>query len=95
MCIAMKKWLDDFKLALIQENIENLESLLDDLDLKGFAINAAKKSKNDDELRENINDTLIQIQALLQEATNLIIAKKDNKAHDIQKFQKALKYFNS
>lgn len=91
----MKKWLDDFKLALIQENIENLESLLDDLNLKDFAINIAQKSKNDDELRENINDTLIQIQALLKEAINLIIIKKDNKAHDIQKFQKALKYFNS
>ncbi|MGH2266755.1 hypothetical protein [Campylobacter taeniopygiae] len=91
----MKKWLDDFKLALIQENIENLESLLDDLNLKDFAINIAQKSKNDDELRENINDTLIQIQALLKEAINLIIVKKDNKAHDIQKFQKALRYFNS
>ncbi|TKX32119.1 hypothetical protein [Campylobacter estrildidarum] len=91
----MKKWLEDFKLALIQEDVNTLESLLDDLNLKDFAINTAQKSNNDEELRENINDALVQIQALLQEALKLIAAKKDNKANEIRKFQKALKYFNS
>ncbi|TKX31387.1 hypothetical protein [Campylobacter aviculae] len=90
----MKKWLDDFRLALIQENTDKLESLLDDLNLKDFAIHTAQNSQNDDELRESINDTLVQIRALLQEAMKLIIEKKDNKALEIQKFQRALKYFN-
>ncbi len=32
----MKQWLSDFKLALIQEDVNKLENLLDELDMKAF-----------------------------------------------------------
>ncbi|ECL9136337.1 hypothetical protein FT452_04460 [Campylobacter jejuni] len=91
----MKQWLSDFKLALIQEDINKLENLLDKLDMKAFIKNLAKRSPSEDFLKKNINDIFYQIQALLQEAVTLIEQKKKAKAVEIQKFQKALTYFKS
>ncbi|EKT0453615.1 hypothetical protein QDH62_000179 [Campylobacter jejuni] len=91
----MKQWLSDFKLVLIQEDINKLENLLDELDMKAFVKNLAKKSPSEDFLKENVNDVFYQVQALLQEAVILIEQKKKTKAVEIQKFQKALTYFKS
>ncbi|EAJ5160851.1 hypothetical protein OU083_000074 [Campylobacter jejuni] len=91
----MKQWLSDFKLALIQEDINKLENLLDELDMKTFIKNLAKESPSEDFLKENANDLFYQVQALLQEAVILIEQKKKTKAVEIQKFQKALTYFKS
>ncbi|EBD1886892.1 hypothetical protein FHJ27_02765 [Campylobacter jejuni] len=91
----MKQWLSDFKLALIQEDINKLENLLDELDMKTFIKNLAKESPSEDFLKENANDVFYQVQALLQEAVILIEQKKKTKAVEIQKFQKALTYFKS
>ncbi|EAH7645763.1 TPA: hypothetical protein SAT71_000732 [Campylobacter jejuni] len=91
----MKQWLSDFKLALIQEDVNKLENLLDELDMKAFIKNLAKESPLEDFLKENANDVFYQVQALLQEAVILIEQKKKTKAVEIQKFQKALTYFKS
>ncbi|TEY09373.1 hypothetical protein ELQ17_07875 [Campylobacter sp. US18a] len=91
----MKQWINDFKLALIQEDINKLENLLDKLDMKAFIKNLAKKSPSEDFLKENANDVFYQVQALLQEAVTLIEQKKKTKAVEIQKFQKALTYVRS
>ncbi|EAK0276835.1 hypothetical protein GL534_03100 [Campylobacter jejuni] len=91
----MKQWLSDFKLALIQEDVNKLENLLDELDMKAFVKNLAKKSPSEDFLKENVNDVFYQVQALLQESVMLIEQKKKTKAVEIQKFQKALTYFKS
>lgn len=91
----MKQWINDFKLALIQEDINKLENLLDKLDMKAFVKNLAKRLPSEDFLKENINDVFYQIQALLQEAVTLIEQKKKAKAVEIQKFQKALTYVRS
>ncbi|MFY4689813.1 hypothetical protein ACOTVD_01625 [Campylobacter jejuni] len=91
----MKQWLSDFKLALIQEDINKLENLLNELDMKAFVKNLAKKSPSEDFLKENVNDVFHQVQALLREAVILIEQKKKTKAVEIQKFQKALTYFKS
>ncbi|MHB70292.1 hypothetical protein EBI20_03260 [Campylobacter jejuni] len=91
----MKQWINDFKLALIQEDINKLENLLDKLDMKAFIKNLAKRSPSEDFIKENINDIFYQIQALLQEAVVLIEQKKKAKAVEIQKFQKALTYVRS
>lgn len=91
----MKQWLSDFKLALIQEDVNKLENLLDELDMKAFIKNLAKESLSEDFLKENANDVFYQVQALLQEAVILIEQKKKTKAVEIQKFQKALTYFKS
>ncbi|EAH5594398.1 hypothetical protein IC342_000521 [Campylobacter jejuni] len=91
----MKQWLSDFKLALIQEDVNKLENLLDELDMKTFIKNLAKESPSEDFLKENANDVFYQVQALLQEAVMLIEQKKKTKAVEIQKFQKALTYFKS
>ncbi|MBX1798496.1 hypothetical protein I9D91_04625 [Campylobacter jejuni] len=91
----MKQWLNDFKLALIQEDVNKLENLLDELDMKAFVKNLAKKLPSEDFLKENANDVFYQVQALLQEAVILIEQKKKTKAVEIQKFQKALTYFKS
>ncbi|OEV39916.1 hypothetical protein AJY57_06295 [Campylobacter jejuni] len=91
----MKQWLNDFKLALIQEDVNKLKNLLDELDMKAFVKNLAKKSPSEDFLKKNINDVFYQVQALLQEAVTLIEQKKKAKAVEIQKFQKALTYFKS
>ncbi|BEJ90648.1 TPA: hypothetical protein SHQ39_000261 [Campylobacter jejuni] len=91
----MKQWLSDFKLALIQEDVNKLENLLDELDMKAFIKNLAKESPSEDFLKENANDVFHQVQALLQEAVILIEQKKKTKAVEIQKFQKALTYFKS
>lgn len=90
----MKQWLSDFKLALIQEDVNKLENLLDELDMKTFIKNLAKESPSEDFLKENANDVFYQVQALLQEAV-ILIEQKKNKAVEIQKFQKALTYFKS
>ncbi|EAH8166784.1 hypothetical protein CXP02_01600 [Campylobacter jejuni] len=91
----MKQWLSDFKLALIQEDVNKLENLLDELDMKTFIKNLVKESPSEDFLKENANDVFYQVQALLQEAVILIEQKKKTKAVEIQKFQKALTYFKS
>ncbi|HEB8084044.1 TPA: hypothetical protein RZJ79_000590 [Campylobacter jejuni] len=91
----MKQWLSDFKLALIQEDVNKLENLLDELDMKAFIKNLAKESPSEDFLKENANDVFYQVQALLQEAVILIEQKKKTKAFEIQKFQKALTYVRS
>ncbi|BDM02226.1 hypothetical protein [Campylobacter jejuni] len=91
----MKQWLSDFKLALIQEDVNKLENLLDELDMKAFIKNLAKELPSEDFLKENANDVFYQVQALLQEAVILIEQKKKTKAVEIQKFQKALTYFKS
>ncbi|ECQ5849651.1 TPA: hypothetical protein ACHDSJ_001264 [Campylobacter jejuni] len=91
----MKQWINDFKLALIQEDINKLENLLDKLDMKAFIKNLAKRSPSEDFIKENINDIFYQVQALLQEAVVLIEQKKKAKAVEIQKFQKALTYVRS
>ncbi len=91
----MKQWLSDFKLALIQEDVNKLENLLDELDMKTFIKNLAKESPSEDFLKENANDVFYQVQALLQEAVILIEQKKKTKAVEIQNFQKALTYFKS
>ncbi|ECR6749025.1 hypothetical protein IO479_001069 [Campylobacter coli] len=88
----MKQWLNDFKLALIQEDVDKLESLLDALDLKKMLEDFAKDFQAD-ELKDRLNDNLEQMRALLQEAVVLMNAKKNSKACEIQKIQKALKYF--
>ncbi|EAK4846180.1 hypothetical protein C3G49_02550 [Campylobacter coli] len=88
----MKQWLSDFKLALIQEDINKLESLLNTLDLKKMLEDLARDFQSD-ELKDKLNDNLEQMRALLQEAIVLMNAKKNSKACEIQKIQKALKYF--
>ncbi|EGK8254673.1 hypothetical protein IO478_000149 [Campylobacter coli] len=88
----MKQWLSDFKLALIQEDIDKLESLLNTLDLKKMLEDLARDFQSD-ELKDKLNDNLEQMRALLQEAIALMNAKKNSKACEIQKIQKALKYF--
>lgn len=88
----MKQWLSDFKLALIQEDIDKLESLLNMLDLKKMLEDLARDFQSD-ELKDKLNDNLEQMRALLQEAIVLMNAKKNSKACEIQKIQKALKYF--
>ncbi|EAH8542263.1 hypothetical protein WB704_000679 [Campylobacter coli] len=88
----MKQWLSDFKLALIQEDIDKLESLLNTLDLKKMLEDLARDFQSDD-LKDKLNDNLEQMRALLQEAIVLMNAKKNSKACEIQKIQKALKYF--
>ena len=90
----MKQWLSDFKLALIQEDVNKLESLLNALDLKKMLEDLARDFQND-ELKDKLNDNLGQIKALLQEAVVLISAKQNSKACEIQKIQKALKYFKA
>ena len=42
----MKQWLSDFKLALIQEDVNKLENLLDELDMKAFIKNSKEKNKS-------------------------------------------------
>ncbi|EAI6906699.1 hypothetical protein CII61_02195 [Campylobacter coli] len=88
----MKQWLSDFKLALIQEDIDKLDSLLNTLDLKKMLEDLARDFQSD-ELKDKLNDNLEQMRALLQEAIVLMNAKKNSKACEIQKIQKALKYF--
>ncbi|HEB9316313.1 TPA: hypothetical protein RZK42_000568 [Campylobacter coli] len=88
----MKQWLSDFKLALIQEDIDKLESLLNTLDLKKMLEDLARDFQSD-ELKDKLNDNLEQMRALLQEAIVLMNTKKNSKACEIQKIQKALKYF--
>ncbi len=88
----MKQWLSDFKLALIQEDIDKLESLLNTLDLKKMLEDLARDFQSDD-LKDKLNDNLEQMRALLQEAIVLMNVKKNSKACEIQKIQKALKYF--
>lgn len=90
----MKQWLSDFKLALIQEDVNKLENLLDELDMKAFIKNLAKESPSEDFLKENANDVFYQVQALLQEAVILIEQRKKQKLLKL-KFQKALTYFKS
>lgn len=89
----MKQWLSDFKLALIQEDVNKLENLLDELDMKAFIKNLAKESPSEDFLKENANDVFYQVQALLQEAVILIEQKKKQKLLKFKKFQKSVDIF--
>lgn len=93
--IVMKKWIENFKLALIQEDVLKLEKLIDKLDLKAYVLNL---SQNDDKVKnakENLKEELHQIQALINEAIKLLSSKKDTQALEIQKFQKAMKYIKA
>lgn len=90
----MKQWLSDFKLALIQEDVNKLESLLNALDLKKMLEDLARDFQND-ELKDKLNDNLGQIKALLQEAVVLISAKRILRLVKFKKIQKALKYFKA
>lgn len=93
--IVMKKWIENFKLALIQEDVLKLERLIDKLDLKAYVLNL---SQNDDKVKnakENLKEELHQIQALINEAIKLLSSKKDAQALEIQKFQKAMKYIKA
>lgn len=69
--------LKEFKLALIQEDIALLDKLVDNIKLAN--------------IKDNLND-LEQLKALLEESIGLVNLKKDEKAVEIQKFQKALRY---
>lgn len=84
----MKQWLSDFKLALIQEDVNKLENLLDELDMKAFIKNLAKESPSEDFLKENANDVFYQVQALLQEAVILIEQRKKQKLLKFKNFKK-------
>ncbi len=42
MCIAMKTWTHRFKLALLKEELETLNELLDSVDYKEVDLNEAK-----------------------------------------------------
>lgn len=90
-----KQWLNEFKLALIQEDIDKLEELLDQLDLRKLVKELAQESHSDKLLKENASDVLSQIYALLEQCVVLISQKKQTKAEEIQKFQKALMYHKS
>ena len=91
-----KQWFEKFKLALIEENAEKIENLLEELDLKTLTISLSNDCQNNhQEFKKILDDNLIQLQALLQEAIKLINIKKNDKAIEIQKFQKALKYFEA
>ena len=57
----MKQWLNDFKLALIQEDVNKLKNLLDELDMKAFVKNLAKKSPSEDFLKENAKDATLNL----------------------------------
>ncbi|EAJ2423142.1 hypothetical protein CVR55_00520 [Campylobacter upsaliensis] len=89
--MKINEWIKEFKLALIEEDTDKIETLSSTLDLKAMVENL-----NDDEsLKENLNALLSQLEALLKEATKLIGAKKDYQATELQKFQKALHYIKA
>ncbi|ASQ30338.1 hypothetical protein CAV_0671 [Campylobacter avium LMG 24591] len=71
----MQQWINDFKLAIIDEDVNSIEKLLD-----------TKISSTDmNELR--------QAKALMDEALTLMQNKKNKVAVQIQKIQKAKKFF--
>nr|WP_323670645.1 MULTISPECIES: hypothetical protein [unclassified Campylobacter] len=84
----MKTWINEFKLALIKEEVAVLEKLLDVFDLKNFVKQLSGSENFQEELKENLNE----IAALLQGASVLISQKKTLQALEIQKFQKAFVY---
>lgn len=71
----MQQWINDFKLAIIDEDVNSIEKLLD-----------TKISSTD------INE-LRQAKALMDEALTLMQNKKNKVAVQIQKIQKAKKFF--
>ncbi len=75
----IKKFLADFKLALIEENIEQINALLSQLD------GLLKKDLTLDELK--------QLQALINEANKLTLTKKNELAPSLQKLKLAQKFF--
>lgn len=93
--IVMKKWIENFKLALIQEDVLKLENLIDKLDLKAHMANLSQNVDEFENSKENSKEELRQIQALIQEAIKLLSLKKDTQALEIQKFQKAMKYIKA
>lgn len=71
----MQQWINDFKLAIIDEDVNSIEKLLD-----------TKISSTDmNELR--------QAKALMDEALTLMQNRKNKVAVQIQKIQKAKKFF--
>ena len=71
----MQQWINDFKLAIIDEDVNSIEKLLD-----------TKISSTDmNELR--------QAKALMDDALTLMQNKKNKVAVQIQKIQKAKKFF--
>lgn len=89
--MKIHKWLDSFKLALIEENVARLEELLDTLDLKEYLKNNAENAN----LKEELNEILPQLEALLKEASTLLSTKKETQALEIQKLQKAINYIKA
>lgn len=71
----MQQWINDFKLAIIDEDVNSIEKLLD----------TKISSTNMNELR--------QAKALMDEALTLMQNKKNKVAVQIQKIQKAKKFF--
>lgn len=71
----MQQWINDFKLAIIDEDVNSIEKLLD-----------TKISSTD------MNE-LGQAKALMDEALTLMQNKKNKVAVQIQKIQKAKKFF--
>ncbi|MCX2682919.1 hypothetical protein OQH60_03440 [Campylobacter sp. MIT 21-1685] len=86
--MRIKTWINEFKLALIKEEVAVLEKLLDVFDLKNFVKQLSGSENFQEELKENLNE----IAALLQGASVLISQKKTLQALEIQKFQKAFVY---
>ncbi|MDO4673932.1 MAG: hypothetical protein Q4A73_02060 [Campylobacter sp.] len=89
--MKIHRWLDEFKLALIDEDSARLEGLLDELDLKEFLKNQSEEGN----LKEGLSEILPQIEAFLKEASTLLSAKKESQALEIQKIQKALNYIKA
>ena len=84
----MKIWINESKLALIQEEVTAIQKLIDAFDLEAFI-------KDFGDSQEPLKENLHQIAALLQEAMNFIGQKRDIQAFEIQKFQKAMKYIKA
>lgn len=89
--MKINEWIKEFKLALIEEDIDKIETLSSNLDLKAVIENL----DDDENLKENLDILLSQLEALLKEATKFIGAKKDFQAAKLQKFQKALHYIKA
>ena len=89
--MKINEWIKEFKIALIEEDVEKIEALSSVLDLKAVVENL----DDDESLRENLNSLLPQLETLLKEAAKIISAKKDYQATELQKFQKALNYIKA
>lgn len=77
--LMMKDFLARFKMALIEENIEQINTLIAQLD---------------EILNTNLTlDELRQLKALIEEASKLALNKKNDLAPSLQKLKLAQKFF--